>query len=253
MRSIFQHKAGELDVSIYADRDVLGLAAAHYVRRRIKRVLEDKDEVRIIFAAAASQREFLTELLNLVDIPWNKIVAFQMDEYHTLPKSAPQRFGNFLDKLLYRFRDFKAIHFMGEDIEIYEQLINEAPIDIVCMGIGENGHLAFNDPPVADFDDPETIKEVELDEVCRQQQVNDGEFANIDDVPRRAVTLTVPALLSATYLSVVVPASAKADAVEQTLFGEISTRCPATILRTHPDAKLFLDMESSKNILEKIK
>lgn len=253
MRSIFLYKADELDVSIYANRDQLGLDAAHYVKARILKVLETKDEVRIVFAAAASQREFFSELINMVDIPWNKVVAFQMDEYHTLPKTAPQRFGNFLEKHLYRYRDFKAIHFMSEDIKNYKKLIGVAPIDIVCLGIGENGHLAFNDPPVANFNDPEIIKEVELDEICRQQQVNDGEFTSLNDVPKRAVTLTIPTLFSATYLSIVVPTELKAEAVNQSLFGEISTNCPASILRTHPNANLFLDKESSKKILEKIK
>tara|TARA_R110002073_G_scaffold83615_3_gene199333 strand:- start:23 stop:751 length:729 start_codon:yes stop_codon:yes gene_type:complete len=241
-----------MDVSVYKNRDELSLAAAHHVGTKIKEVLKKKDEVRMIFAAAASQREFLTELLNLIDIPWNKIIAFQMDEYHTLPKSAPQRFGNFLNKTFYRFRDFKEIHFMNENIEEYELLIKESPIDIVCMGIGENGHLAFNDPPVADFQDPKSIKKVHLDEICRQQQVNDGEFEKLEDVPTKAVTLTIPVLLDAKYISVVVPDEAKAEAVYSTLFDEISEDCPASILRTHSNTKLFLDTESSKLIMSKI-
>jgi len=253
MRSVLRYKANAMDVSVYKNRDELGIAAAHHVGTRIKELLEEKEEVRIIFAAAASQREFLTELLNLIDIPWNRIVAFQMDEYHTLPKSAPQRFGNFLEKAFFRFRDFKEIHFMSEDIEEYERLLNESPIDIVCMGIGENGHLAFNDPPVADFQDQKIIKEVDLDDICRQQQVNDGEFETIEDVPNKAVTLTIPVLLDAKYISVVVPGNTKAKAVYNTLFDEISEACPASILRTKSNAKLFLDTESSKLIMSKIK
>lgn len=252
MSSISKYKIDELEVLVYQNRKQLGMAAAHEVGVLINQVLKQKDEVRIIFAAAASQREFFTELLNVPDIEWKKVVAFHMDEYHTLPVNAPQRFGNFLNGVFFRFIDFKEIHYMTEDLPAYQRLISESPIDICCLGIGENGHLAFNDPPVADFDDPEVIKEVELDEVCRQQQVNDGEFNEISEVPKRAVTLTIPSLLNASYLSVVVPGHTKARAVEETLFGDISTSCPASILRKHPNAKLFLDTHSSK-LLKEIK
>ncbi len=250
MRSVIKHTVDSLEVCVYQHRKFLGAAAAHHVRMLLKKTLEEKDEARIIFAAAASQREFFSELLSVTDIDWSRVVAFQMDEYHTLPASAPQRFGNFLDAIFYRFANLKEVHFMNKDISSYERLIKQAPIDICCLGIGENGHLAFNDPPVADFDDPEIIKEVELDEICRQQQVNDGEFDTLEQVPKKAVTLTVPTLLSATYLSVVVPGLSKASAVENALFGEISTSCPASILRTHPHAKLFLDIDSAKSLLE---
>lgn len=250
MGSISKYKTDELEVLVYQDRKQLGMAAAHMVGTRINQLLKEKDEVRIIFAAAASQCEFFTELLNVPDIEWQKVVAFHMDEYHTLPTNASQRFGNFLDGVFFRFIDFKAIHYMTEDLLAYQELISEAPVDICCLGIGENGHLAFNDPPVADFDDPEVIKEVRLDEICRQQQVNDGEFNDIKDVPKKAVTLTIPTLLSATYLSVVVPGLTKAEAVEGTLLGDISTSCPASILRKHPNAKLFLDTHSAKLLKE---
>lgn len=250
MSSISKYKVDKLEVLIYQNRKQLGMAAAHHVGALIKKVLKHNDEARIIFAAAASQREFFTELLNAPDIEWKKVIAFHMDEYHTLPTGAPQRFGNFLNSVFFRFIDFKEVYYMTEDLPAYKRLISEKPIDICCLGIGENGHLAFNDPPVADFNDPEVIKEVELDEVCRQQQVNDGEFNDINDVPKRAVTLTVPSLLNSKYLSVVVPGHTKANAVEETLLGEISTRCPASILRTHPNAKLFLDTHSSKLLKE---
>ncbi|MDF2724351.1 MAG: glucosamine-6-phosphate deaminase, partial [Paenibacillus sp.] len=126
----------------------------------------------------------------------------------------------------------------------YGDLLREAPIDIVCLGIGENGHLAFNDPPVAEFDDPLTIKPVELDRACRQQQVNDGCFASFDDVPTHALTLTIPTLLSASYLYCMVPGPTKRAAVERTLDGEIATECPSTVLRRHPDCTLYVDRDS---------
>lgn len=248
-----EYKAEDLKVSVYKNRKELGIAAAFYVADKIKTVLKKKDEVRIIFAAAASQREFHQELLKIDDIQWERVVAFQMDEYHTLPESAPQRFGNFLKESLYGHKNFKAVHYMSSDLLEYEELIKEAPIDIVCMGIGENGHLAFNDPPVADFNDSKVLKEVELDNICRQQQVNDGEFESIETVPEKAVTLTIPTLLSAKYLSVVVPGLSKAKAVEKTLFEKIDTSCPSTILRKQTNCELFLDTDSSKNVMRKIK
>ncbi len=252
MLPISTHKVDMLGVSVFKNRNELGMSAAHYVREKILEVLTQKNEVRIIFAAAASQREFLSELLSFNDIAWEKVTAFQMDEYHTLPKSAPQRFGNFLNSVFYRFKTFKDVHYMNDNLKEYESLITNAPIDIVCLGIGENGHLAFNDPPVADFQDPKVIKEVELDSTCRQQQVNDGEFESIEKVPEKAVTLTIPTLMKGNFLSVVVPGATKAEAVKDTLFGEISTTCPASLLRTHPNAELFLDPESSKLIVDKI-
>ena len=244
-------KAGQLSVSIYESRTELGEAAAGYVAERIKKAAERKDKVRVVFAAAVSQTEFLQEFLKRDDVPWEKVVGFHMDEYHTLPANAPQRFGNFLKKHLFSHRPFGKVHYMANNMESYVALIEEAPIDIVCMGIGENGHLAFNDPPVANFNDPKTVKEVILDQVCRQQQVNDGEFERIEDVPETAVTLTLPTLMKAEFLSIVVPGPTKAEAVKKTLFGEISTSCPSTILRIHPNAKLFLDIHSAKNIQEK--
>ena len=123
----------------------------------------------------------------------------------------------------------------------YAELLSEQPIDIVCMGIGENGHIAFNDPPVADFNDPQKVKVVELEEKCRQQQVNDGCFPTIDDVPKTAISLTIPSLVSANYLCVVVPGPTKTQAVHDTLYGPISTVCPASILRKHDSAVLYLD------------
>ncbi len=246
-----QTKIDQLNVSVFEDRLQMGQSAAELVAEQINKVAERKDEVRIIFASAVSQQEFLAELLEQ-DIPWNKIIAFHMDEYHTLSDEAPQRFGKFLKDHLFSHKKFAEVNYIGDDWKAYARKIEASPIDIVCMGIGENGHLAFNDPPVADFDDPETIKIVELDEVCRQQQVNDGAFKKIEEVPDKAVTLTIPALMKADFLSVVVPGESKANAIEKTLFGPVSTSCPATVLRLHPQATLFIDNHSSQNIMEKI-
>lgn len=249
--SLTEKAMAKLNVEILPDKNALGRSAAEYVADCIKKASKEKGNVRMVFAAAISQREFLAELVKMKDIPWPQITAFHMDEYHTLPESAPQRFGNFLWEHLFRLRDFGAVHYIKDDLEQYAALINEAPIDIACLGIGENGHLAFNDPSVADFEDPHTLKKVKLDRICRQQQVNDGEFADISEVPESAVTLTIPALMKADFLSVVVPGAAKAAAVAKTLYHPVSTECPSTILRTHPRVRLFLDDRSAKKIMER--
>lgn len=252
MSSVKKHNAGNLKISISEDRLTMGREAALEVAEKIKEVSAKKESIRMVFAAAVSQKEFLEELLKVEDIPWQMITAFHMDEYHTIPKEAPQRFGNFLKEHLFKHKPFGAVHYIQNDFEAYSNLISEADIDIICLGIGENGHLAFNDPPVADFNDPEVLKEVKLDKICRQQQVNDGQFKTLDEVPQTAVTLTIPTLMKADYLSVVVPGSAKAKAVAKTVFHPVSTECPSTVLRLHPNAKLYLDTHSAKNIMEKL-
>lgn len=252
MKLIKNYIAGNLEVNIYDSRSVMGKMAANYVAEKIREIAAEKNRVRIVFAAAVSQKEFFFELLKIEKIPWNKIVAFQMDEYHILSEDAPQRFGNFLYKHLYRHKNFRDVHYMDKNINEYAKKIQEDTIDISCLGIGENGHLAFNDPPVADFNDPEIIKEIRLEKICRLQQVNDGAFDHIEEVPEKAVTITIPILMKAEMLSVVVPGVTKANAVTKTLFDPISTDCPSTILRAHANAKLFLDSNSAKNILSKI-
>ena len=245
----------KLRVKIYQNRQSLGEAAALAVRERISALLKEKNEIRMIFAAAPSQNELLKTLSEIAGIDWSRITAFHMDEYLGLPGDAPQGFGNFLRMGLFEKVPFKLVHYLNPtpaDIRAechrYATLLNEAAIDIVCMGIGENGHVAFNDPPVADFDDPETVKVVELDEVCRQQQVNDGAFANIMEVPSQALTLSVPTLMSGGALFAVVPGPTKTQAVHRTLVGPIATDCPASILRQHPDAVLYLDRDSATRI-----
>jgi glucosamine-6-phosphate deaminase len=173
-----------------------------------------------------------------------------MDEYIGLAPDAPQLFSRFLSERLFDRVMPGQVHLIDgtapsdAECERYGRLIAEAPIDIVCLGIGENGHIAFNDPPVADFRDPQMIKVVELDEACRRQQVNDGCFARLDDVPTHALTLTIPTLLSGAHLYCVVPGPTKRAAVRRTLDGPIATECPATILRTHADCTLFVDTDS---------
>jgi len=186
------------------------------------------------------------------DVEWGRINTFHMDEYIGLHPDAPQAFGNFLKDRIFSKLPFKSINYlngnpadMDRECERYQNLLIQYPPDIVCLGIGENGHLAFNDPPVANFNDNKLVKEVELDLACRQQQVNDGCFTTIEEVPTHALTLTIPALLSAAYLSVVVPGPAKAQAVYNTLNAPVNELNPATILRMRRETILYLDKASS--------
>ncbi len=244
-------KIDELEVFVVKDRKALGDYAAKRTAERIKQIASEKADVNIIFAAAPSQNEFLGCLLTDVNIPWGRINAFHMDEYLGLPDDAPQSFGNFLNEKIFSHVPFKSVNLINghtADVEHecirYKNLLQKFPPDIVCMGIGENTHLAFNDPPVANFSDPETIKKVTLDEDCRQQQVNDGCFESLNDVPHYALTLTIPALMQAPYIFCMVPGKLKARAIDHTLSEAVSERYPSTILRAHKNAILFVDQES---------
>ena len=239
----------KLSVQVYNSRNEMGEKAALFVAIKIADMLLRQETVNMVFAAAPSQIEFLRTLIKLPNIEWNRINAFHMDEYIGIDAGAPQSFGQFLKNALFDWVPFKAIYYINPfDPEVecrrYTALLESYPPDIVCLGIGENGHLAFNDPSVADFKDDHLVKIVELEASCRQQQVNDGCFDALEQVPLTAITLTIPALMSAQHISAVVPGSTKAQAVHQTLNGEISTTCPASILRTHADAVLHVDDRS---------
>lgn len=244
-------KVGKLQARVYVDRAALGRAAGEAAAAKLKELLAKKP-VSVIFAAAPSQNEFLETLVAAKGIDWSRVTAFHMDEYVGLPGSAPQGFGRWLrDRIFDKVRP-KTVHYldgMAKDAEQecarYAALLQASPPDITCMGIGENGHLAFNDPPVADFKDPKKVKVIPLDLASRQQQVNDGCFDRLDAVPKTAMTLTIPALLSAPSIFCMVPGPRKAPAVKRTLEGSVATDCPATILREHDSAVLFLDKDSA--------
>ncbi len=242
---------GKLAVRQAKTRTEMGEDAATMVAEKIADLLLKKASVNIVFAAAPSQNEFLKALKNK-DLDWSRVNAFHMDEYIGLDKNAPQGFGNFLKERLFGTVPFKSIHYLdgnAEDVNSacknYTHLLLENPVDIVCMGIGENGHIAFNDPPVADFQDKKWVKTVELDEVCRQQQVNDGCFSDLAQVPTHALTLTIPALMAAEFIYCMVPAPSKAQAVFNTFHKEISEKHPSSILRNHENTVLYLDKDSS--------
>lgn len=250
IKPIHTELAGTMLVRVYENRAQLGAAAGREAAGAIRALLASKAQVRIIFAAAPSQNEFLAELAAAQDLDWSRITAFHMDEYTGLPADSPQSFGNFLRKALFDKVRPGTVHYLnpaaGSEAECrrYGQLLAEAPIDIVCLGIGENGHLAFNDPPVADFADPLPVKLVVLDDICRRQQVNDGCFRSLKEVPQQALTLTIPVLLSAQWLFCMVPGASKRGAVTRTLHEAVSTACPSTILRGHGDCRMFLDTDS---------
>ena len=246
-------KADKLQVKIFETRKLMGEEAAKDIKAKIKELLTRQKEINVIFAAAPSQNDVLKALVEDKEIEWNKINAYHMDEYIGLDKDAPQGFGNFLKSHIFGLVPFKSINYIDitasdpkKEAERYGELLKKNPTDIVVMGIGENGHIAFNDPPVADFNDPQWVKPVKLDEICRQQQVNDGCFSSIEEVPQYAMTLTVPSLVRAPHLFCIVPAATKAKAVKETLEGSIDEHCPASILRLQENAILYLDNESSK-------
>lgn len=234
----------------------MGIAAARDVADSLESILKSRASARMIFASAPSQLSMLSHLCT-IDLPWNRVVAFHMDEYLGLPEDAPQGFGNWIRKNFFDVAGVGETHLLSMEADPrhladYHQQLSAAPIDIVCLGIGVNGHIAFNDPPVADFNDPLDIKQVELDAICRQQQVDEGCFDALDEVPTHAVTLTIPRLLRAGKLFCVVPGAHKRGAVESTLFGPLSTDCPASVLHTHPHCTLYLDSDSTPDRLRQV-
>ena len=245
-------RVDKLEVRIFDTRAEMGAAAALDIKRKFCELLAEKQQINVIFAAAPSQNEVLAALGADGEIDWSRIHAYHMDEYIGLDADAPQGFGNFLRAHLFDHVPLASVNLIDvtakdADAEAlrYGQLLDQNLADVVVMGIGENGHIAFNDPPVADFCDAHTVKAVKLDEICRNQQVNDGCFASIDQVPTHALTVTVPALTRAPYLFCIVPAPAKAWAVRETLTGSIDEHCPASVLRTHDNAVLYLDRDSA--------
>lgn len=254
-------RVGLLNARVYPTRALMGAAAAEDCAAALREAIALTGQCRALFAAAPSQSELLAGLTAAPDVDWRSVTAFHMDEYLGLGPAAPQKFGAYLDEHLFGKLPFRAVHYMLPDAAPpvgdssatvaeaaaarYSALFAAAPIDIVCLGVGENGHLAFNDPHVADFDDPLLLKVVELDVACRRQQVNDGCFPDLPSVPKSALTLTIPALMGGRRLICVVPGASKARAVRDMLAGPISTTCPASVLRRHTDCTLYLDRESA--------
>jgi glucosamine-6-phosphate deaminase len=246
-------KKNALTVHIEESHSAMGARAAADIACEIHACLNKQADVRMVFAAAPSQSEMLAALREQRGIDWSRVTAFHMDEYLGLRADAPKRFGLWLQHAIFDQLPFSSVQIIepGDNPEQaaanYAEKLNAAPIDIVCCGIGTNGHLAFNDPP-ADFEDPLTVKVVRLDAQCRQQQVDEGCFASFDDVPTRALTVTIPGLFAGRALFCCVPGTLKRDAVCRMLFEAVNPMCPATVLRRHPCCTLYLDSESASGI-----
>jgi glucosamine-6-phosphate deaminase len=247
---VTQLTRGKLVTEVLPDRAKMGAAAADHAAGRMRAILSTSDRARVIFAAAASQGEFLDELARAEGIDWSRVVAFHLDEYVGLELGDERSFGEWLERRIWsRVRPGRVQLLDGgaaaddpdEECNRYGRLLADGGIDVALIGIGENGHLAFNDPHVADFSDPLVVKPVEIDEMSRRQQVRDGAFPSFEAVPRLAMTVTMSAILGSRAISVVVPGSQKATAVARTLDGPIETACPASALRLHPDAVMFVD------------
>jgi glucosamine-6-phosphate deaminase len=249
-----EFKKDKLKVKIFENKNELGKASAIAVAEKLKKAIAEQGFANLILATGASQFQFL-EYLQQQEIDWKKIIVFHLDEYKDLPITHPASFRKYLkERILGKVQPKQVYYLEGDagdiDAEVarYEALLKDHPIDVACIGIGENGHIAFNDPPVADFNDPKLVKVVELDEACRKQQLGEGWFPAFDDVPKYALSLTIPAIMRCKHINCVVPDERKAEAVFNTVNAEISTACPATILRQHPDVILYLDKDSASKL-----
>lgn len=245
----------QLPVAVYRSNEEMGQAAALDAREIINRAIADKGEANIIVATGNSQLTFLKTLRGLEGIDWTNVNVFHMDEYVGIDPNHRASFPLFLRQHFVSFVDLKSFHPLPsqpEDVDKacrdYEALLREYPADMVALGWGENGHLAFNDPPYADFDDPVWVKVVELAEVSRRQQVGEGHFDSLDEVPNHAITLTIPALLAAKRVLCIVPEARKAEAVRACLTEPVSEDRPGSILRQVDHARLYLDVESASKL-----
>ncbi len=254
-KSLYEKRLQDLLISIYQINEEMGQAAAVEASEIIQSAIQEKGVAHIIVATGNSQLTFLAALREIEEIDWSKVNVFHMDEYVGIDPEHPASFPRFLQRHFLDYVNPKAfypVRAQAEDLEAvckeYEELLRTHPADLCALGIGENGHLAFNDPPFADFSDRVWVKVVKLDEVSRQQQVNEGHFASLQEVPTHAVTLTIPALLAAKQVLAIVPEARKAEAVSRALEGPISTDCPASILRKTSHAHLFLDADSAAKV-----
>jgi glucosamine-6-phosphate deaminase len=251
-KSFYQDK---LRVEIFDNKEDMGQESASFVAEKLNLAIKDRGTANLILGTGASQFPFLDAFLK-EDLDWMKINLFHLDEYIGLSDQHPASFRRFLkERIAVKVNPKNVFYINGDednmDAEIrrYEKLLKDNPVDVACIGIGENGHIAFNDPGVADFNDPEYLKIVEMDTACRKQQVGEGWFPTINDVPGKAITLTITAIMDSGVISCTVPDTRKSEAVYNALMGKISPACPASILRKHNNAVLFLDQYSSMRIL----
>ena len=230
----------------------MGEKAASFIADEMKKVYQQKGAIRMMFAAAPSQNTTLQHLLEMSDLPWESVEAFHMDEYIGIQESAPQSFRNYLKTAIFSKVPIGKVNYIPAErddsqtvAKEYGEMLDREPMDIIILGVGENGHIAFNDPPFSSFSEPETVKIIQLAETSRIQQVHDGCFENLDLVPKGALTVTIPTFCKASSLFCVVPNNRKAEAIRKTLKDPVSENCPASILRTHKNSYLFIDKESA--------
>jgi glucosamine-6-phosphate deaminase len=250
-----ERQYGKTTLKIFDTREEMGRHAAEEAVACLKALLKEQEEVNLLFAAAPSQNEFLAQVATAQDVDWSRVNALHMDEYVGLDPESPQTFRHFLKQAIFDKVPFKQIFYInseagksGEEIiQSYRKILEEHPLDIVFMGIGENGHIAFNDPPVADFEDPYTFKIVDLDLVCREQQVHDKTFATLEDVPKQAYTVTIPTIMQAQHRFCIVPTAFKAPAVQKTLEGPVETACPASIIQNFP-THMYVDRDAAEEL-----
>ncbi|MEU0369001.1 6-phosphogluconolactonase [Streptomyces sp. NPDC006283] len=235
-----------VSVHVFRDAAATGAAAGREAARILRAAVAAKGRARVLFASAPSQDEMLRTLLKDPLVDWSSVHAFHMDEYVGLPEGSPHAFGAWLEERLEaagpgRFERMRPGRGPAREASRYAALVRAAEMDLVCMGIGMNGHIAFNEPGAGRFDDPETVRLIRLDEASRRQQVEEGLFPALEDVPTHALTLTVPALLSTSAVVVTVHGSHKAAAVAASLEGPVEAQCPASAIRTHPAVSVYLD------------
>jgi len=249
------YKVGKMKVEVHPSSDAAGEAAARAAARALIELGKNHNSIGVIFATGASQFKTLDALTGIGNLPWNQVRGFHMDEYVDLPADHPASFRRYLRERLtdkVQMKEFFEIDGSApnpaQTCREYAAKLRSAVPQLCFLGIGENGHLAFNDPPVANFTDPVDVKIVQLDAVCRQQQTAEGWFSSVKEVPEYAITLTIPALFRVPKLIVSVPGPRKATIVRRAFMEPISTACPATILRTHPDATIYLDLESADEL-----
>ena len=247
-----QFKKDALNVEVFESQPAMALNAAHTVRKYLMERLEAQASVRAILATGNSQIQFLKTLIDIGGVDWSRVTLFHMDEYLGISATHKASFRFYMKEKVESLVKPQAFHYLAGDAplpldecERYTGLLKEAPIDLCCLGVGENGHIAFNDPPVADIQDPYWVKLVKLDDACKLQQVNEGHFPSLEAVPPYAFTLTIPALCSAQKMVCLSPETRKAKAVLAALEGQIGTACPASALREQAQATIYLDQDSS--------
>jgi glucosamine-6-phosphate deaminase len=244
----------QLAVTVFADRAGLDDAAAADAAQVLDAAVQARGTAHAMFATGNSQLGFLDALTGREDVDWSSVVVFHMDEYIGIDDTHPASFARYIRERIADQVRPKAVHCLSgaasdvhAECERYAGLLRAHPLDLCCLGIGENCHLAFNDPP-ADLDDPLDLKIVTLDSACRRQQVGEGHFGRIEDVPTRAVTVTVPALLRAATVLAIVPEARKANAVRRALEERVGPACPASALRRCSHAHLYLDRGSASEL-----